>query len=303
MRGRSSALSSVYLGELSLACRHFERSLTLYDSSRHKAIALYGAILNRAHLGRTLVYLGYHDRGRMSMQDAVKAADEIRHPIGLVNTLSVAAFVEVFYRRMPETLEITERMILLADDHGYPYYRAIGLIMRGLAQARLEGGEDGIGLMRQGLAAHRTAETWQNHATYLILLAEALGETGRTDEALATLEDAQAAIVRTGERYYEAELYHLKGKMLLKRSDDAAPSGAEACFSRAVDIARRQGAKSWELRASMSLARLWHRQGKRAEAARMLAEIYGWFTEGFDTADLRDAKALLNELITVRQDP
>ena len=285
-------LDSIYLGELSEARREFERSVALYDPSRHRSIALYGAILNRAHLGRSLCWLGYHDKGRAMMAEALAAAGETRHPIGVINTLSTAASVEVFYRRMPEARATSERMIALADEHGYPYYRAIGLILSGLALAVGHGDESGIDQMRQGLAAHQSAETWQNHATYQILLADALRATGRFDDALATLADAETAIERTGERYYEAELYHLKGLLLLTRS----AAEAEACFLQAIEIARRQSAKSWELRASTSLARLWQQQGKHADAERLLAAVFSWFNEGADTADLTDAKALLEQL-------
>jgi serine/threonine protein kinase/predicted ATPase len=292
----ASGISAVYLGELVEAREHFERSLALYNPSRHKAIALYGAILNRAHLSRTLSWLGYHDRAHTLMVEALAEANESRHPVGLVNTLSVAAFVELLYRRMPETAEMSARMIALAEEHGYPYYRAIGLILRGLALTMLGEHSGAIDLMREGLAAHRAAETWQSHSTYLILLAEALSETGHIDDALTTLDEAEAAIDRTGERYYEAELHRLRGTLLLKRSSRGTSSKAEACFSQAIAIARRQHAKPWELRAATSLARVWQQQGKQAEASGMLTEIVGWFTEGADTADLRDARALLDQL-------
>ena len=292
----SMGLNASYLGELLDARRHFELSLAHYDRSRHKAIALYGAILNRAHLARALAWLGYHDTARRLMREALATAAEVGHPVGLVNTLSVAAFVEMFYRRMPETLEMSERLIALADEHGFPYYRAIGLVLRGLSRTMLGAPDEGIVLMREGIAAHRAAETWQNHPTYLILLAEAMGHTGRIDQALTTLAEAEPAIARTGERYYEAELYHLRGKLLVERSPDDASAEAERCFLQALEIARRQQAKSWELRAATSLARLWQRQRKAIDAERLLAEIHGWFTEGSDTADLQDAKTLLDDV-------
>jgi predicted ATPase len=282
-----------HFGELTEARAAFERSVAQYDGSRHKAIAIFGAMFNRTHLSRTLSWLGHHDAARTLMREALAAADDARHPVGIIHTLLVAAFVEVFYRRMPETLAMSERMIALAEDHGYPYYRAIGLILRGLALTMQGDRGHAIDLMRDGLAAHRTAETWQNHSTYLILLAEALAETGRTDEALATLEEAEAVIDRTGERYYEAELHRLRGCLLLRRADQLASAQAETCFARALSVARRQHAKPWELRAATSLARLRRLRGQRTEADQMLSEIVGWFTDGFDTADLREAKALL----------
>ncbi len=142
---------------------------------------------------------------------------------------------------------------------------------------------------------------------YLALLAEAYGKGGQAEEGLSALSEALAVVDKTGERYYEAELYRLKGELTLKsevktsqnKSQASLESEAEECFLKAIEIARRQQAKSWELRAVISLARLWQQQGKKAEARQMLAEIYGWFTEGFDTADLQEAKALLDELAQV----
>jgi hypothetical protein len=145
----------------------------------------------------------------------------------------------------------------------------------------------------------------------LALLAEAYGRVGQTEEGLRALAEALVAVAKTGECFYEAELYRLKGELMLKQFGVWSPefgvtnpqfptpnpqTEAEACFQKAVEIARRQQAKSLELRAVMSLSRLWQSQGKKEEARRMLAEIYGWFTEGFDTTDLKKAKALLEEL-------
>ena len=292
----SLGLSLAFLGDFLASCRQFELVLERYDPAHHSAIALYGNVLAPAYLGRCLLHLGRHNRGRRLLQNALAAAETNRHPIGLVNTLGVAAFVEFFYRRMPELLDISGRIVDIANEHGYPYYRAIGIIFRGVALTHGDGDASGITLIREGLAAHRAAETWQNHATYLILLADALAATGQTDEALATLEEAERTIVRTNERYYEPELYRLKGRLLLKRSNHDGSGNAEACFAEAIRTAQRRHLKSLQLRASRDLAGLWARQGKRTHAERMLSEIVGWFTEGVDTVDVQEAKALLDEL-------
>jgi predicted ATPase len=159
---------------------------------------------------------------------------------------------------------------------------------------------EGIAQIQQGLAAHQAtgAKLW--HPYYLALLAEAYEQTGQIEAGLSMLAEALAAMDKTGERYYEAALYRLKGTLTL-RSKVQGPKSyvekeAEECFHAAIEIARRQGAKSLELRAVMSLARLWQQQGKKAEARQLLAEIYNWFTEGFETKDLQEAKALLEEL-------
>jgi predicted ATPase len=160
--------------------------------------------------------------------------------------------------------------------------------------------------IRQGLVAFQAtgAEQWQPY--HLALLAEAYGKAGQEEEGLTALVEALAAVDRTGERWCEAELYRLQGQLTLQQGkghsarctvpSPQAEAEAEACFQKAIAIARTQQAKSWELRAVMSLSRLWQQQGKKNEAQQMLAEIYGWFTEGFDTKDLQEAKALLEEL-------
>ena len=179
-------------------------------------------------------------------------------------------------------------------------------------------GEEGIVQIRRGLTAYRTtgAALWRSY--HLALLAEAYGKVGRVEEGLPLLVEALAHVDRTGERRWEAELYRLRGELTLAQSQTSLgqvktsqdkyedtdpqplipdPQGeAEACFHKAVEIARRQKAKSLELRAVMSLSRLWQQQGKKNEAWQLLADIYGWFTEGFDTKDLQEAKALLQEL-------
>ena len=241
----SLGLNALHLGDLISARRHFETTIDLYDPSKHRPIALYGAIANRAHLSRVLVWLGDAAAARRLMEEAMAAADGARHPIGVINTLSVAAFVEVFQRRPAETLAVTDRLIALAEEHGYPYFRAVGLILGGLALTISSHDARGIDRMREGLAVHQTADTWQNQATYLILLAEALGEVGRTEEAFRALAESELVMARTGERYYEAGLHELRGQ-LLARQGDFAP--AEESFSRAVDIARHQRAIAWEKR-------------------------------------------------------
>ena len=155
--------------------------------------------------------------------------------------------------------------------------------------------EDGIAPLRQGIAAGRVTGAEIAWPLWLALLAEAYGKAGQAGEGLTALAEALALVNKTGERWYEAELYRLQGESLLARSMHQTAE-VEACFQQALDVARHQQAKSWELRAAMSLSRLWQRQGKRGAARQLLAEVYGWFTEGFDTADLQEAKALLEEL-------
>ena len=168
-------------------------------------------------------------------------------------------------------------------------------MMQGWALAEQGQVEEGITQMRQGLATWRALGSGVAASYFLSLPVAAYRKGGQVEEGLTILAEALEIVHRTGEGNSEAELYRLKGELLLQQSQDNSPE-AEACFHRAIDVARQQAAKSWELRATTSLARLWQHQGKQAEARRMLAEIYGWFTEGFDTKDLQEAKALLEEL-------
>jgi len=201
----------------------------------------------------------------------------------------------------------------LATEQGFPYFLAAGTVMRGRTLAEQGRVEEGIAQMQQGMAAFRATGAEIARPYWLALLAEAYGKGGQIEEGLGVLTEALATVDKTGERYYEAELYRLKGTLTLQKlsvasnqlsvtnprplaPDPQAEAEAEVWFHKAIEIARRQQAKSLELRAVMSLSQLWQRQGKRAEAHRLLAEIYGWFTEGFDTPDLQEAKALLDSL-------
>ncbi len=178
----------------------------------------------------------------------------------------------------------------------------MGTNLRGWVLAEQGQEEKGIAQMVQGLAAYRATGAELRRPYYISLLAEAYGKEGQAEEALNTLAEALDTVNKSGERWYEVEMYRLRGELLLKSKIQGSESEvqrlpeAESCFRQAIEIARQQSAKSLELRAVMSLSRLWQQQGKNDEARQMLAEIYSWFTEGFDTADLKEAKALLEEL-------
>ena len=192
--------------------------------------------------------------------------------------------------------------ITLSTEQGYMQVLAAATILRGWGVAMQGKEEEGLAQLHQGLAAWQATGAGRERSHFLAMLAEASGKTGQVEKGLNALAEALAVIDKTGERYYEAELYRLKGELTLQqarvqRLASSAQQEAEECFRKAIDIARRQQAKSLELRATMSLARLWQRQGKMAEAHEMLSTIYGWFTEGFDTKDLQEAKALLDELL------
>jgi predicted ATPase len=215
--------------------------------------------------------------------------------LSLAQALFYAAVMHQWRREVPATHAQATAATTLATEQGFAQYWARGTVLHGWALAMQGQSEAGLAATRQGLAAELAtgATVWQPY--FLGLLVEAYGADGHLGEGLHALAEALAVMDTTGGRFYAAELHRLKGALLLQLAvPDAAQ--AEACFHHALDVARQQQAKSWELRAATSLAHLWQSQGKRAEAHALLAPIYGWFTEGFDTADLQEANALLEEL-------
>ena len=287
-------LSHCYLGQFAGARDHFERTITIHDAAGiNSQASMYGAVLSRAHLSRMLLYLGYPDKSQQTMNEAMARAERLRLPVAVANTLALAAYLEAFHHNVQKTLEFAAATARQSEEHGLPYYAAVAMVMRGWAMAVQNQEEEGIALIRQGLASSLAIGTRQQHGYFLALLAEALNQAGRVEEGLEALREAMDVARQTNEPFYEAELYRLRGEALVKV---ALFSEAESCFHRAIEIAREQQAKSFELRAVMSLARLWQQHDKREDGRTLLADIYGWFTEGQDTTDLRDAKALLDEL-------
>jgi predicted ATPase len=304
-----------FFGEFSAARQYYEESIAFYDPKQHRSQAfLYGqdsGVFCRAQVALDLWSLGYPDQAQQRSQEALTLARELAHPMSLAFALLFAAFLHVFRREEQAAHELAEALIRLCTDQGNPHLLPYGTATQGWAVAEQEGGEEGITQIRQGLAALRALGAEINRPTLLAWLAEAYQRAGRVEEGLRTLDEALEVVRQNEERWYEAELYRLKGELTLApssvqrlASSVANPQSpipnpqteAEACFQKAIEIAREQQAKSWELRATTCLARLWQRQGKKTEARQLLSEIYGWFTEGFDTKDLQEAKALLEEL-------
>jgi TOMM system kinase/cyclase fusion protein len=296
-----------YLGEFAAAQAHFAQGITLYDPLQHRAhVVRYGLDLGvacRYYAGVTLWYLGYPDQALQRSHEALTLARELAHPFSLACVLFFAAWLYQLRREWPLTHERAEAAIVLGVEQGFAQFVAGATIFRGcaLAEREPEPGtgqgqvEEGMAQMQQGLAAWRATGAEVLRPYGLALLAKASAKLGQPEAGLTLLAEALAVTNDTGEHRWEAELHRLKGELLLARSaeHDTEP---EACFRHALDIARRQQAKSWELRSAISLSRLWQRQGKQAEARQLLAPIYDWFTEGFDTADLQEARALLAAL-------
>jgi predicted ATPase len=295
-----------YLGEFAAAQAHFAQGVALYDPLQHRSNALrYGmdpGVNCRAYAALTLWWLGYQDQALQRSHEALTLARELAHPLSLAIALFFAAWLHHFRREWLRTHERAEAAIALSAEQGFALFVAGGTIFRGcaLAEGNPEPGtgqrhvEEGMAQMQQGLAAWRATGAEVLRPYGLALLARASAKLGQPEAGLTLLAEALAVTNNTGERRWDAELHRLKGELLLAGAAEHAAE-AETCFRQALDVARRQQAKSWELRAAMSISRLWQRQGKRTEARELLAPIYGWFTEGFDTTDLQEAKALLEE--------
>ena len=289
-------LSECYLGRMEKARDHFDRTISIHDAERIESpVSLYGGVLSRAHQARMVLYLGFFDRSRRLIEDAIVRAERLHHPVGLVNTFSLAAQIEIQHRNPQRAEELAEAIAEPSEEHGLPHYAAIAVMMRGWAIAMRGEPHTGVELLREGLASYLATGTRQQHSYFLGLMSEALDQAGRTTEALGALAEAMNRVAETDERYYEAELHRITGELLLK-SEAGSQLGAEVCFQKAFAVAREQKARSFELRAALSLCRLWSKQGKNSEARTLLGETYGWFTEGFDTPDLIEAKTLLDGL-------
>ncbi len=290
-----------HLGEFAAAMDHLERGFALYDPrqretflSRHRYDP--GSTL-RSTSAWTKWFLGYPDQALEKTREALTLAGETRLPENLCLALFYSTFVYQVCREAQRTLENATELVALAGEHGIVAYIAIGTSLRGWALAEMGQRSEGIALIRQSLSAHGKFGSEIARLHFRSLLAEALLKDDQIEEGLAVLAEALEMAHRTGGHYYLGELYRIQGELLLKSSVADPPSEAETCFLQAIEIARRQRAKSWELRFVLSLARLWRQQGKQAAARARLADIYGWFTEGFDTPDLKEARAMLNELL------
>jgi predicted ATPase/DNA-binding SARP family transcriptional activator len=332
--------SHYFRGEFVMAREYLERANAGYDPQRHRFLRLVSGmdvgVLCRGWMACTLWALGYPEQALACSREALALAQVLDHAPSLAHALAVAGSnFHLLRRDLQAARETTSALLRLATGKSVPLYEAVETVHQGYEQVAtvtsfgsgsegtVEGGwselassracrgtEGAITQMRRGLAAMQAMGA--TRPRLLLLLAEAYGRTGQPDQGLGVLDETLALIEQTTARCSEAELHRLKGELLLMQGAGGAEAAAEARFQRAIDLARQQQAKSWELRAAMSLCRLWQRQGQREEALptagrappsagrarQLLAGIYGWFTEGFDTPDLKDAGELLEELAT-----
>ena len=322
-----------FRGEFAPAREHLEQGSALYDCQKHGPgrshpfrTAQDPGVICLSYGAWTLWFLGYPDQALKRIDEALALAHELSQPFDLAYALGCAAMFHQSRGEWQAAQEQAERLLALCREQGFTYRLAMGTILRGWALARQGEGEEGILQISQGLAAWRATGAELIRPYYLALLTEAYGRVEQTEEGLTALSEALTLVNKTEERWHEAELYRLKGTLTLQKFqvpsfefqveqrpksevqglrssktnsqilNPKSQEEAEACFLKAIAIARHQQAKSLELQATVNLSRLWQQQGKTAEARKRLADIYGWFTEGFDTADLQEAKALLGEL-------
>ena len=308
----------LWLGELTAAREHLQQSLALHDPGQHRSYVSYDVtdpgVGCLSPLAWALWCLGYPDQAVKRSAEALALAHELAHPYSLGYALTFAAALHCFCRQERQTQERAEATMALASEQGFPLWLAMGTILRSWALVERGQGDERLLQIRQGLSAFQAIGAELGRTAFLALLAESYGKRGQTEAGLRVLAEALAVADKSGERLYEAEIHRLKGELTLHlkapgwrpETGAAAPGPkpplaktvvqeAERHFLKAIAVAREQQARSWELRAAISLSRLWRRQRKIAEAHALLSAVYGWFTEGFDTPDLKEAKTLLRE--------
>jgi class 3 adenylate cyclase/DNA-binding winged helix-turn-helix (wHTH) protein/predicted ATPase len=296
MAHRTLGATLSQMGAIAPAHTHFAQGIALYDAQQHRASTfLYGedaGVICHSLAARTLWLLGYPDQARTQNDEAVTLAHQSAHPFSLSYVLSAAALFHQLCRGVRCTQACAEAVIKLAKEQGFPHRIAHGALLCGWALVQQGQAQAGIEQIHLGLTTYRATGAELSRPYALALLAEAHGTLGQPEAGLTVLNEALRLTNITGARWPEPELHRLKGELLLQQSVHNHTE-AESCFHHAMAIAQHQHAKSLELRAATSLARLWQCQGKRDEARQVLGDVYRWFTEGFDTADVQDAKGVL----------
>jgi predicted ATPase len=292
-------LTSFWLGALPAARMYLEEGIARYTpDQRHAPAFRMGqdpGVACRIYAAATLWSLGYPEQALARVHEALALARELLHPFSLAFARCFAAFVSQFRRDVLAVHAHAEATVALSTEQGFTQWAVQGTMLRRWALAMQGQGEEEIAQVRQGIAAYRATGAAVFVPYFYTWLADVAAHLGHVEEGLQALAEAHTLVEQQEERWWEAEVARLRGVLLL-RQRGTPQAEAEACFQQALDVARHQEAKALELRAAVSLSRLWQQQGKRDEARELLAPVYGWFTEGFDTADLQEAKALLEEL-------
>jgi len=287
------------LGMLPAACQHLEEAIALYTpDQRHAPVFRMGqdpGVGCQVHAARPLWLLGYPEQALARIHEALALAHALSHPFSLAFARCGAAIVSQLRRDVLAVHEQAEAAVALSTEQGFPQWAGLGMSLRGWALAMQGQGEEGLAQVRQGIASFRATGAALLVPYFCTVLADVFAQLGHIEDGLQALAEAQTLVEQHDERWWEAEVYRLRGVLLLQETVPQREEG-ETCFQLALDVARRQQAKSLELRAALSLSRLWQHQGKQVAAHQLLMPLYGWFTEGFDTADLQEAKALLEAL-------
>ena len=276
-----------------------DRAITLYDPVKHRSLATqFGqdpgmSILS--HRSQAVWFLGYPEAALADVERALARAREVGHAATLMYALWFTSVTQICCGNYATANALIRELVLLSAEKDAVSWRAFGTALQGSLLAITGRASDAIPLINSGMTALRATGATIYVPLLLSHLTLAYAEVGHFEDAWRSADEAEAAVQKTGERWFEAEVHRVPGEVALKSTNrDAAK--AETHFDRALAVARKQQAKSWELRAAMSMARLWRDQGRRDEARELLAPVYGWFTEGVDTLDLKEAKALLDEL-------
>jgi predicted ATPase len=287
----------MYAGKFASSRSHLEEALALHDPILHGSLVrqagIHPQVISQASLGIVLFCLGFPDQAFARSNAAIAEARRRAHPTSLTVSLSDCTMRLSLVGNNAALNERTDELIAVATEHDFPLWGAQGTIHRGWVKVKDGDVTKGTLLLRSGVNAYRAtgAEAWTPY--YIALLARTCAIAGKIEESLTLLDSASQTVERTGERWFIAELYRQKGQLLLRQGHLKA---AEELYRKSLSIAEEQGAKLWELRAAVSLAWLHSNQGRRAEARGLLTPVYGRFTEGFDTQDLKEAKALLKAL-------
>jgi len=285
-------------GRFASARSHLEEVLVLYDPISHRSLAdqtgTHLHVVAQAHLEIVLFGLGFPDQAMAHSSAAIAEARRLAHPPSLAAGLALGNVLVSLVGDNVTVDKWAHELVAVATEQGFPFRRAMGTVSRGWVKVKNADVAEGMSLMRSGTAAYRAtgAEVWMPH--FIGLLASGCEIAGQFDEAVTLVDEALQMAERTGEHWFTAELHRHKGQLLLRQGHAEA---AETLYRKALGIAEEQRAKLWELRATASLARLRRDQGRREEARNLLAPVYGWFTEGFGTPDLKDAKTLLDQLV------
>jgi predicted ATPase len=289
-----------WCGELKQSLVHLHQASDLENPQKHRPATLGGEdlqrlVANRSYQANALWNLGYSDQALRASRTTVALAQQLARPGAMALALLWNAGLHQLLRESQTALERADALIALSTEHGFPQYMVFGMLTRGRALAELGQPEEGISQMRAALDATGAAGAELARPYYLAVLAETYGQVGQPDEGLALAAEALEVLNRTGQRLFASYAHRIKGNLLLALSEDRHAE-AEECLRSAIDIARPQANRRSELWAATSLARLWKDKGKVEEARELLGGIYGWYTEGFDFQDLKEAKALLDEM-------